>query len=64
MVTFVYDEDERYLIVEHVPADVCTDCGEKTFSPDVTNELLKLAKERSNALKTINVPVFDFAQTG
>ena len=29
LTTFSYEEDDKYLIVENVPAEVCTKCGEK-----------------------------------
>jgi YgiT-type zinc finger domain-containing protein len=61
-VTFVYDECDDYLVVEHVPAEVCTKCGERTYSPEVTDELLKFAKKEFKPVKTINVPVFDFSE--
>lgn len=61
MVTFTYEEDDKYLFVEHVPAEVCTRCGEKMYSPKVTDELLKYAKAEFKPVKTIKVPVFDFA---
>jgi len=37
-VTFVYDEDGECFLVENVPAEACTRCGEKTYSPQVTDE--------------------------
>ncbi len=43
-VTFVYEDDDKYLFVENVPAEVCRKCGEKIYSPEVTDELLKFAK--------------------
>jgi YgiT-type zinc finger domain-containing protein len=61
-VTFVYDEGKDYLVVEHVPAEVCSKCGEKIYSPEVTEELLKFAKKEFKPVKTINVPVFDFSE--
>ena len=61
MVTFTYEDDEKYLFVEHVPAQVCTQCGEKMYSPEVTDELLEFAKDKFKPVKTIKVPVFDFA---
>ncbi len=63
-VTFVYDECDDYLVVEHVPAEVCTKCGERTYSPEVTDELLKFARKEFKPIKTINVPVFDFSEAG
>jgi len=29
-VIFIYEEDDKHLLVENVPAYVCTKCGEKT----------------------------------
>ena len=60
-VTFTYEEGERYLLVEHVPAEVCVKCGEKMYSPQVTDELLKFAHNKFKPVKTIKIPVFDFA---
>ncbi|MEI9476507.1 MAG: type II toxin-antitoxin system MqsA family antitoxin [Deltaproteobacteria bacterium] len=61
-VTFSYEEDEKYLFVENVPAEICTKCGEKTYSPEVTDELLRFARHEFRPVKTIDVPVFDFAE--
>ena len=64
LVTFSYEGDDKYLLVENVPAEVCAKCGEKTYSPQVTDELLRFAKEEFKPAKTIEVPVFDFAERG
>jgi HTH-type transcriptional regulator / antitoxin MqsA len=63
LVTFSYDEDDKHLLVEHVPAEICENCGEKTYSPEVTDELLRFAKYESKPVKILEVPVFDFAET-
>ncbi len=63
LVTFSYEEGDRYLIVEHVPAEVCEKCGEKTYSPKVTDELLRFAKNEFKPKKFIKVPVFEFAES-
>ncbi len=60
-VTFIYDEDDKYFLVEHVPAEVCKRCGERTYSPEITDEILHFAKKRVKPLKTIKIPVFDLA---
>lgn len=62
LVTFVYDDDDKYFFVEHVPAEVCTKCGERTYSPQVTEYILKFSKRRNKPSKTVKVPVFDFAE--
>jgi YgiT-type zinc finger domain-containing protein len=62
MVTFSYDGEDKHLFVENVPGEVCTACGEKTYSPEVTDELLRFANENPKPKKVIKVPVFDFAE--
>jgi len=62
MVTFSYEEDDKHLFVENVPAEVCTTCGEKTYSPEVTEKLLRFARQEVRPKKIIQVPVFDFAE--
>jgi HTH-type transcriptional regulator / antitoxin MqsA len=60
-VTFTYEGEGRFLIVEHVPAAVCLRCGEKTYSPGVTDELLRFARAEDRPTRKIEVPVYDFA---
>ncbi len=59
--TFVYDYDGDYFFIENVPAEVCVQSGEKTYSPEVTDELIRLAKRKLQPAKTVQVPVFDYA---
>ena len=61
-VTFSYEEDDTYIFVEHVPAEVCPQCGEKLYTPEVTEALLKIAGEPIKPAKFIQVPVYDFTQ--
>lgn len=60
--SFVYEGDDEYLVIENVPAEICMKCGEKTYSPEVTDELLGFSKKRFEPVKTIEVPVFDYAE--
>ena len=60
-VTFAYDSDDDYLIIENVPAEVCVRCGEKTYSPEVTDDLIRLAKKKVKPAKMVQVSVFDYA---
>ena len=62
MVTFSYEEDGKYLLVENVPALVCIKCGQKMYSPEVTDKLLRFARDEFKPVKTIEVTVFDFAE--
>ena len=40
LVTDLYTEGNLYLAVENVPADVCQQCGERYYSPEVMKRLL------------------------
>jgi YgiT-type zinc finger domain-containing protein len=62
IVTFIYDEEDKYLFIKNVPAEVCTSCGEKTYSPSVADDLLKFAKDEFHPVKFIKVPVFNFTE--
>ena len=59
-VTFSYEEEDRYIFIEHVPADVCARCGEKIYSPEVTDELLRIARKELKPARKIEVPVYEF----
>lgn len=59
-VTFVYDYGNDYFLIENVPAEVCTQCGEKTYAPEVTDDVIRLAKKRLKPVRTVQVPVFDY----
>jgi YgiT-type zinc finger domain-containing protein len=61
-VTFTYEDEDKYLFVEDVPAEVCTSCGEKTYSPSVTDDLLKFARNEFQPARTIEVPIFNFVE--
>lgn len=62
VVTFTYEEDDKYLFVENVPALECNKCGERVYSPDVIDKL-KFAKDEFRPVRTIEVPLFDFAKS-
>ena len=61
-VTFSYEEDETYILVEHVPVEVCPKCGERLYTPEVTDTLLQFAKQPVKPTKMIHVPVYDFTE--
>lgn len=50
---------ERLLVIDHVPAEVCTVCGDVLFSPETVRRLEAL--RRTTAAPTATVPLYDFA---
>lgn len=53
----------HWIIVEHVPARVCQQCGEKLFSPDTVEQLQKIIWSKRKPTKKIDTPVFDMTLT-
>lgn len=51
-------------IVEHVPAKVCTQCGEKLYSPDTVSKIQKAIWENKTPHKIIELPVLDYVTIG
>jgi YgiT-type zinc finger domain-containing protein len=51
----------RFVIVENVPARVCVETGEQSFSPDTVERLQQTIWEHKSPNRVIETPVFDFA---
>ena len=52
---------ERFVIVEHVPAEVCDRCGETTFSPEVVERLQQTLWQARRPSGVLETPVYEFA---
>ena len=61
-VTYAIELDGKWIIIEHVPARVCLQCGEKLFSADTVERLQRTAWEQEDPYKILETPVFDFAR--
>lgn len=55
---------DRLIVVKNVPVEVCTQCGERYYSAEVSKKLDELVKKEANstikAQKTIEVPIFNW----
>jgi len=60
-VTYTLEMDGKFIVVEHVPAKVCPQCGEKLFSPETVERLQKTIWEQKEPVRVMQTPVFDFA---
>ena len=57
----VFRIDGRYVLVDHIPASVCTRCGEETFSRETTERVRLLVHGKAKPTKSIALKVFEFA---
>ena len=60
-VTYSLELDGKFVLVEHVPARVCVETGERFFSPEVVERLQKIISDHRRPTRTIETPVFEFA---
>ena len=57
----VFRIDGKYVLVDHIPAMVCTRCGEETFSRETTERIRLLVHGTAKPTKSIALKVFEFA---
>ena len=54
--------DEKYVLVDHIPAKVCTRCGDETFSAETAERIRLLVRGEATPSRSIAIDVFEFAQ--
>ncbi len=60
-VTVDYRWGDRFVVIKNVPAQVCTQCGEKYFDAEVSRQMEHIALKGGKILTSITVPVCEFA---
>jgi YgiT-type zinc finger domain-containing protein len=60
-VTYTLEQEGKLIVIEHVPARVCIETGERFFAPEVVERLQKIIWERRPPTRYIETPVFEFA---
>lgn len=53
--------DGRFYVIEHVPARVCLETGERFFSPETVQHLQQITWEQRPPVRVIETPVYEFA---
>ncbi len=62
LITYVQEYKGRVVIIENVPAEVCTQCGEKLLRPEVGEKIQRLVWEQPAPKRRADVPVYDMAE--
>jgi hypothetical protein len=60
LVTYTLERSGVLVVVEHVPARVDLETGERLFAPDTVRRLQQIVWERRSPTRTVETPVFDF----
>jgi hypothetical protein len=59
-VTYSLEVDNRFVIIEDVPARVNVETGEKYFSPETVERLQQVVWEQCQPVRTIKTPVYEY----
>lgn len=60
-VTYTLEYKRRFFVIEHVPARVCLETGERLFAPETVEQLQQIVWERKSPVRVIETPVYEFA---
>ena len=60
LVDEVFQVDGAYVLVEHIPAKVCTRCGEQSVSLETAETVRQAVSEGVPPIRSIDMRVFEF----
>jgi len=60
-VTYTLYKQGKLFIIEHVPARVNVETGERFFSPQTVEQLQRIIWEDRQPVRFVQAPVFEFA---
>ena len=61
LVDEVFQVDGEYVLVEHIPAEVCIRCGEHSVSVETSERVGLSIKEGTAPVRSVQMRVFKFA---
>lgn len=59
-VSEIFRIDDRFFLVEKIPAIVCDRCAEETFSRETTERIRLMLHGESKPIKSVSVDVFAY----
>ncbi len=60
-ITHIHTWGDKIFLFEDVPADVCKQCGETYFSPDILERMDEITLSDMTPKATVSVPVFSMS---
>lgn len=61
LVTYTLEVGGRFILVEHVPARIDPETGERFFAPETVERLQQLVWGQSKPKRVIATPVYEFS---
>lgn len=56
----IFQIEGKYVLVDGIPATICSRCGEETFSREATEKVRLLVHGQAKPAKSIAMEVFEF----
>ena len=60
VVSEVFQIDGRPILVENIPARICTRCGEPAFSRETTEKIRRMLHGEARPVRTVRMDVFAY----
>ncbi len=57
----LFDIDDEAILVDHIPATVCIQCGEVIFDIDTAEHIRVLLHDGNKPTRIAEIPAYDFA---
>jgi HTH-type transcriptional regulator / antitoxin MqsA len=57
----VFNLSGKHILVEGIPAKICTRCGDKTFSRETTERIRGIIHSHQEPAKSVPMDVFEYA---
>lgn len=61
--SFLHQWDSNFIFIKNVPTEICESCGEKFYSPEVTDEILRISQTDNSQAKKMQIPVLNYAES-
>ncbi len=59
-ITYSIEHQEKFDIIEHVPASVCKETGEQYFSPETVEQFQEVVKGNKKPVRIIETPEYNY----
>jgi YgiT-type zinc finger domain-containing protein len=60
-VTYTLELDGKFYIVQHVPARVCQETGERFFAPETVERIQAMIKDGERPARVVKTPVYEYS---
>lgn len=63
LVREVFDIDGKLVLIEKIPARLCSRCGEESFSRETTERVRRLVHGEGKPMGSVSLDVFTYPET-